>query len=86
MKWLIGRKERGLTCHDLTIVGLAWEVVERVGTLCAFVVVRGDLKPTFLRTGSSRRSFGQNRTVLLRHVRLARAKKMVDINILTLRR
>ena len=49
-------------------------------------VVRGDLNPAFLQTGSSRRSFGQNRTVLSRRARLARARKMVDINILTLRR
>ena len=73
---MIGGRERVLTCHDLLIVGLAWEVVEGVGELCALVVVRGNLNPTFLRTVSSRRSFGQSHTVLLRRARLARAKKV----------
>ena len=57
------------------IVGLAWEVVVGVEKLCAFVVVRGNLKPTFLQTGSSRRSFGQSRTILLRRAWPARACK-----------
>ena len=68
-------------CHNLVVVGLAYDIVGGAGNLCVFVgiaAVQGDLKPVSFRTGTSHRGFGQSRIILLRCAWLAHAKKMVD--------